>query len=184
MRVRLQRLLFIGVLVVLATSAGQAQGRNRFHAGGSIEDVTVPSAGAWVIHGEWSLDTKADRNGEFSTADFSAVMTMERSDYYLIAHPGLDPENLATRNAHTHHITLEDAVVTTIAGGFRLSGPATVTANGAPAPFGASTVQVDIIGGSVVTFSNLKLTFGGGAAAHFGSQPLSGAVQEQVGQEF
>ena len=102
---------------------------------------------------------------------------MERSDYYLVINPALDPENLATRNAHTHHITLEDAVVTPIAGGFRLTGPATVTGNGAPAPFGASTLQVDIIGGSVVSFSNLKLTFGGGAASHFGSQPLSGAVQ-------
>ena len=178
MRVRLQRLLSVGVLVLLATSTGQAQGPKGFHASGSIDDVTVPSAGAWVIHGKWSLDAKEDRNGEFSTADFSAVMTMERSDYYLVLNPALDPENLATRNAHTHHITLEDAVVTPIAGGFRLTGPATVTGNGAPAPFGASTLQVDIVGGSVVSFSNLKLTFGGGAATHFGSQPLSGAVQK------
>jgi hypothetical protein len=178
MRVRLQRLLSVGVLVLLATSTGQADGPTRFHASGSIEDVTVPSAGAWVIHGKWSLDTKEDRNGEFSNADFSAVMTMERSDYYLVVNPALDPESLATRNAHTHHITLADAVVTPIAGGFRLTGPATVTANGALAPFGASTLEVDIVGASVVSFSNLKLTFGGGAATHFGSQPLSGAVQK------
>jgi hypothetical protein len=178
MRVLLQRLLSVGVLVLLAASTGQAHGPKRFHAGGSIEDVTVPSAGAWVIQGKWSLDAKADRHGEFSTADFSAVMTMERSDYYLVVNPALDPENPATRNAHTHHIALDNAVVTPIAGGFRLTGPAIVTANGALAPFGASTLQVDIVGAALVSLSNVKLTFGGGAATHFGSLPLSGAVQK------
>jgi hypothetical protein len=171
------RLLTLGFLVLFATSTGQAHGPKRFHVSGSIDDVTVPSAGAWVIHGTWSLEAKEDRGGAIPRADFSAVMTMERSDYYLISNPVLDPEDLATRNAHTHHITLEDGVVTPIPGGFRLTGPATVTANGALAPFGASTIQVDVIGSSVVSFSNLKLTFGGGAATHFGSQPLSGAVQ-------
>jgi hypothetical protein len=37
-------------------------------------------------------------------------------------------------------------------------------------------VQIDVIGGSLVAFSNVTLTFGGAAATHFGSNPIAGVV--------
>lgn len=63
--------------------------------------------------------------------------------------------------------------------GFRVSGPVTITGNGNfPPPFGPnSTVQIDVIGGNHLVFSNIKMTFGGDAANHFGSQPVNGVVR-------
>jgi hypothetical protein len=42
---------------------------------------------------------------ESGTADFSAFMNMETSDYG-ISEAIVDPTNPDTRNAHTHHITM------------------------------------------------------------------------------
>jgi len=114
--------------------------------------------------------------------DFSAALTMERSDLGVMQNGGGDLNNPMDRMAHTHHITLVDGEVTTIPGGIEVSGPATVTANGAfPPPFGSDlpTLTIDITGGTgenSVEFSNVTLLFGNPAAEHFGTQPLHGFV--------
>jgi hypothetical protein len=88
---------------------------------------------------------------------------------------GGDPNNPKSRNADTHHIMVSDATVTSLANGFRVSGPATITGNGNfPPPFGPNTtVQIDVLGGNTVDLSNIKLTFIGDAATHFGTQPVN-----------
>jgi hypothetical protein len=104
---------------------------------------------------------------------------MERSDLGVTLTGG-DPNNPASRHAHTHHIIVSNATVTQLANGFRVSGPATITGNGnLPAPdFGPNTtVQIDVIGGNTVSPSNIKLTFIGDAANHFGPQPINGVVR-------
>ena len=60
-----------------------------------------------------------------------------------------------------------------------VTGPATITGNGKfPPPFGtASTLQIDVVGGNSVAFSNVKFTFGGDAAKHFGTQPVNGVIR-------
>ena len=91
-----------------------------------------------------------------------------------------------TRNSHTHHITVTGGVVTPLSNGFRVTGGAIVTGNGAfPAPFGPnSTLQLDIIGANEVQFSNIQLTFVNNAdgstsdgVKHFGTQPINGVVK-------
>jgi hypothetical protein len=142
---------------------------------GLINDHTLPAAGAWEVHGVWTMDVRE----RFGRADFSAALTMERADYWFLTNPNppADPNSLAARNPHTHHVTMTDVLVTTLTNGFRLSGPATLTGNGATPPFGtSSTAQVDITGGNLVTNSNIALTFGGDAVKHFGPDPFSGVV--------
>jgi hypothetical protein len=178
LRERFRWLSLVGVLVLAAGTGGQAHSPRHHTFSGFIADSTVLSAGSWVIHGVWSADTKDGKDGSPDTADFSAALTMERSDYWLLTTSGADADNPATRNAHTHHIALAGATVTPIAGGIRITGPATITANGGVAPFGtSSTLQIDITGSTIVTFSNVKLTFGGDAVTHFGSQALAGVVR-------
>ncbi len=173
-RNRFQWVALVGVLVVAASSGGQADGHKGVSFSGQIDDVTIATAGSWAMHGTWSLHVK----GESDKADFTAAMDMERSDYFYVATPAADPNSLTTRNAHTHNIAIVDGTVTTIPGGFRVSGPAMLTGNGATPPFGTdSTLQVDVTGGNLVMFSNVKLTFGGNAVAHFGALPISGVVR-------
>ena len=174
----------VGLLVSVGGSRGSAQGRgndqfNGLHLTGAINDFTTPSFGAWVVHGTWSLDMV----GGPDAANFSAALTMERADLFFSLTPAADPNNLATRNAHTHHIVVAGGTVTAIPGGFRVTGLASetmVTGNGATAPFEtnppSSTLQIDVIGGNLVAFSNVALTFGGAAAKHFGSNPIAGVV--------
>ena len=173
MRSRLTWLAAISVFALGTGIVGQAQQQVRTFEG-LISDHTTVGAGSWEIHGTWSLRVK----GNSGKADFDAALAMERSDYWLLTTPGVNLESTATRNPHTHHIELADAVVTAISGGFRVSGPATVTGNGAAPPFGNdSSVTIDITGGDIVPYSNIKLTFSGNAASHFGTQPLAGVVQ-------
>lgn len=172
-----RRLMMWGVgLVVLAMSIGaQAQSSRPVHFKGLINDYTpanVSPVGPWEVRGQWSLRLE----GESGKADFSAALTMLRSDYWVVANAA-NVNDPSTRVPHTHHITLEDGVVTPIANGFRVTGAIVATGSGNPAPFGqSSTLQIDITGGSSVAFSNIKLTFGGDAVGHFGSQPLDGVV--------
>src|SRR5690348_9975893 len=107
-------LLCTGVLV-MASRFGYSDSPGAMKLSGIINDHTAVSAGSWELHGEWSLKTKG--NG---TGDFSAVLTMERSDYWAMTSGG-DPN---ARSQHTHHITLTDATVTPITGGFEVSGSA------------------------------------------------------------
>jgi hypothetical protein len=182
---RFRWLAFVGLLILAVGGRGQAQnGREssewrhdegRLILNGVISDHTLASLGSWVLHGVWKLERK-ERTGK---ADFSAALAMERSDYWLLTNPNppADPNSPTARNAHTHHIALEDGIVTALTNGFRVSGPATLTGNGATPPFGtSSTVQVDVTGGDLVVYSNVTLTFGGDAVKHFGAVPLAGVV--------
>lgn len=155
--------------LVMVSSLGFGNPSDATNLSGIIHDHTAVTAGSWELQGEYSLKTKG--NGK---ADFSAILTMERSDYWALT-SGSDPN---ARSAHTHHVTLADGTVTPITGGFEVSGMAAITANGNVAPFGLySPVVIDITGGDTVTLSNIKVTFQGAAAGHFGSAPLSGAVR-------
>jgi hypothetical protein len=158
---------------------------------GLLNDYTPASVngGPYEMRGEWSLALRHDRDSE--TADFSAAMNMETSDWG-ISKGLVDPNDPSTRGAHTHHITLRKAAVTfdtsvcptfnpATSGGFVVTGTANVTGNGSPAPFQSggrppSTVQVCITGGSTVELSNFTLTFIGLATGHFGTQAIHGVV--------
>lgn len=153
------------------------------HFTGLINDVTTSNVGSWAIHGTWTLDMRQGAQ----TGDFTAALSMERSDLFFVTTPGADPNSLSTRNTHTHHISVTHGTVTPIDGGFRVSGAAgltIITANGALAPFEpkppmplTSTLQIDVTGDGLVPFSNIALTFGGKAATHFGSNPIAGVVK-------
>jgi hypothetical protein len=165
-----------GFVLLAATSSTLAQTPDRPESttlSGFINAYSAQSGGGpWEIRGEWSLKL----HGQSGKADFSAVLTMVRSDYWVLGNPaGLT--NPALRGAHTHHVAMVDGTVTPIANGFELNGPIMVTGNGNQAPFAAPTLQVDVTGGQAVAFSNIALTFGGGAASHFGTYPLTGVVR-------
>jgi H+/Cl- antiporter ClcA len=83
----------------------------------------------------------------------------------------------ATRSAHTHHVGLVDGTVTAIPNGYRITGAATITSNGAAAPFSGSPVVVEVTGNTAVTLAKIALTFQGAAVAHFGDQPIEGVVR-------
>ena len=163
----------VGVLVLAASTAALAQAPKPTHFSGAINDYspsTVKPTGPWEIRGPWSLRLK----GESGTADFSAALTMELSDY------SRTPSNVDTagaRGQHTHHITMEDGTVTQIpSGGIEVSGPVDVTKDGSPV-LAPSMLTIDITGGTTVEFSNVTLTFTGPATGHFGSQAIHGVVR-------
>ena len=115
--------------------------------------------------------------GNSTKADFSAELNMELSDGWVITENAnnFDP---AARGAHTHHVTLVDAEVTTTStGGLEITGTATITLNGSPAPVSPAPLTIEITGGTDVAFSNITLTFGSPASNHFGTEPLSGVVR-------
>ncbi len=180
-------------MTVLALAAGAgalAQSPNhisdQMRLRGVINDFTpastVAPGGPWEVRGHWSLVLKRRYCKEDCKADFSAALTMERSDLGVIQNGGGDLNNPMDRMAHTHHITLTDGEVTTIAGGIQVTGLATITANGSfPPPFGSvlPRLTVEVTGGTgedSVPFSNVTLLFGAPAASHFGTSPLHGVV--------
>ncbi len=179
MRNRACRLaVLIAPILALAAGIGAlAQAPKHMEFSGTINDFTPASTGGpWEVRGHWSLTV----NRWTGKAEFSAALTMERSDLGVMLNGGGDLNNPADRNAHTHHVTLTDGEVTTIPGGIQVTGTATVTGNGTvPPPFGSATsaATIDITGGNSVTFSNVALLFGGDAAKHFGSNPLHGVVR-------
>jgi hypothetical protein len=186
MTTRFRWIALVGLLAFVAGGrSGHAQGQrdghfNGLHFTGVINDFTTPALGSWEVHGVWSLDMV----GGPDAANFSAALTMERSDLFFAATPGADANNLAMRNAHTHHLSLSHGTVTPIPGGFRITGPAhetMVTLNGGSTPFEpdppTSTLQIDITGGNLVAFSNITVTFGGAAVKHFGTNPFAGLVK-------
>jgi len=158
------------------------------HYSGFLNDYTpsaaVTKGGPYEMRGKWSLDVDKRRG----TATFSAAMNMETSDYG-IAQNTVDKDDPTTRAAHTHHIVMREGVVTgdwasscptfspAVTGGFVVTGPAYVTGNGGPAPFGnPSQLTICVLGGSNVTFSNITLTLGLPASSHFGKQAIHGVV--------
>ena len=82
---------------------------------------------------------------------------MVRSDLWAVLNSE-DPANTEGRSPHTHHITLEDAEVTTLTNGLRVTGLASVTGNGNPAF--TSPLQINITGGTAVTYSNVAVKAG------------------------
>jgi len=188
------------VLVLALGTSAAAQGRTREHFRGIINDFTpahtVKPSGPWEIHGVWRLDLSPGGG----TADFSAALTMENSDYWLLinSNPPADPDSPATRTPHTHHIALKDAQVTwdpsavssgcpaasykpATTTGFMVTGMASITGNGGYPPFAPegqlSPLTVCVTGGTQVEYSNITLVFSAPASGHFGSQPINGAVR-------
>jgi len=159
--------VFMGLCIAFAgigafTSQGIAQSDSPFKMRGIIDDFTpdLDGNGRYQVSGEWTLELL----GNSGRGNFSFGVNMVRA------------ENPNT-SAHTHYVVLKDATVTEIAGGFRLSGPAVLTGNnGNLAGFSGSTVNVDITGGNTITYTNIALTFEGGAVGHFGALPLHGVV--------
>src|SRR3984957_17349226 len=173
----------------IASVSSQAQDLRPVHFSGVLNDYSpsTVAGGPYEIRGDWALDVV--RGG---TANFSADLNMETSDYGITGATQVDPANPATRSPHTHHISMTNAAVSyntsvcpannpaTTVSGLVVSGTATTTGNGGPATFeakGASTLQVCIMGGSEVTFSNVTLVYKGPATAHFGTQPIHGVVR-------
>jgi hypothetical protein len=159
----LWRVACLVTITVALSSQGLAQTSGQ-KFGGRINDYTaaLDAGGPWHISGEWSLALK----GDSGTGDFSVALNMVRSD---------NP----ARAAHTHHVTLSDGDVTLLANGFRITGAAVMTSNGNTAGFSGSSVDIQVTGGNALPESNVTLTFGGAAAAHFGDQPLHGVVTER-----
>jgi len=187
MRIRFATSL-CGIALALVAGHLQAQELRRVHLSGFINDYSpsTVSGGPYEIHGQWSLDI--NRSG---TADFTADLNMETSDYGITGATQVDPAKPATRSPHTHHISITNAAVSydtsvcpansppTTGPGVVVTGTAATTGNGGQAPFeakGASTLQVCITGGSEVQFSNLTLVYTGPATGHFGTQPIHGVV--------
>ncbi len=181
-----------GIVIVLAGFAlvqTQAQDLRPVHFGGVLNDYSpsTVSGGPYEIRGDWSLDVLKG-----TTANFSADLNMETSDYGITGATQVDPTNPATRSPHTHHISLTNATVSydtsvcpanspaTTVSGLVVTGTATTSGNGGPATFeskGASTLQVCLMGGSEVSYSNVTLVYTGPATTHFGAQPIHGVVR-------
>ena len=174
----------IVVLLLVASMGAVAQNGVRFS--GLINDYTpsidnnqtpaVNLGGPWEIRGEWTLTV--DKDGK---ADFSAALTMERSDEGALLQPG-GLDSTSARKAHTHHLRLVDGTLTVINHGFEVSGTATLTGNGtAPPnpPFSSPSIplRIDITGSDLVKFSNIQLFLEGDAMKHFGSQAVNGVVK-------
>ena len=186
-------------LAVLVSAAGlggltQALARDPpevpAHFSGLINDYSpsTVAGGPYEIRGKWWLDLREGRG----TATFSAALNMETTD----SGKTVDLTNPATRGAHTHHISMTDAMVTydmtgcpafspATTDGFMITGPANVTGNGGPAPFGGpTTLQVCVTGGTTVEFSNITLTFQKPASNHFGTQAIHGVVVKCIGPRW
>jgi hypothetical protein len=167
----------IGLLVLVASVGAVAQNRapERLNFSGLINAYSpqTSTTGPYEVRGTWNLLLR----GNSGKADFSATLNMVLSDGWVLTlgDKNFDP---SVRGAHTHHVTLRNATVTPITGGFKVNGTATITANGTNNPMiSPSPVEVDIVGGTNVKFSNVTLTFGAPASNHFGTEPLPGVVQ-------
>jgi hypothetical protein len=188
-------LRILAALVLAVGTGAQAQAPLPKHLGGIINDYTPATgvSGPWEMHGKWSMKI----NRESGKADFSAFMTMEHSDYWVLANPSTPPappvvDNPPARSPHTHHITMTDVMVSydtsvcpannppTTSAGFVVTGPVSITGNGNPAPFetkGPSMLQVCVTGGADVPFSNVSLVLTGPATGHFGTHAINGVVR-------
>jgi hypothetical protein len=157
----LWRVLSLVTIALALGGPGRAEPEEETRVGGVINDytATLDAGGPWHVSGEWSVSLE----GASGKGDFQAALGMVRAD---------NP----ARAAHVHHVTLRDGDVTALPNGFRISGTAELTSNGNLAGFSGSPVDIQVTGGNTLPFSNLAVTFGGAAAAHFGDQPLHGVV--------
>jgi hypothetical protein len=171
-------------VLVLASIAALAQNATPKRFSGVINAYspqttsTTGTTGPYEIRGPWWMKLR----GDSAKADFFAALDMELSDGWVITenNSNFDPNG---RAAHTHHISLVGGDVTTTAtGGLEITGTATITLNGNPAPVSPSPVTIEITGGTVVEFSNITLTFGSPGSNHFGTEPLPGVVRRVKNQ--
>jgi hypothetical protein len=166
----------IGLLVLLASIGLVAQNRapERTKFSGLINAYSPQgTTGPYEVRGTWDLQLQ----GNSGKADFSATLNMVLSDGWVLTlgDGNFDP---GVRNAHTHHITVHNATVAPITGGFKVNGTARITANGTNNTMvSPSPIEIDVTGGTNVKFSNVTLTFGAPASNHFGPEPLPGVVQ-------
>ena len=173
--------------------AGDREEPPPLHYSGLINDYTPSAAtvkgGPYEMRGRWSLDVD-ERRG---TARFSAAMNMETSDFG-ITQGTVNKDDPTTRGAHTHHILMTDGVISpdwaascpkfspAVTGGFVVTGPAYITGNGGPPPFGnSSQLTLCVLGAGNVMFSNITMTLGAPANTHFGTQAIHGVVLGCVG---
>jgi hypothetical protein len=168
----------VSVLVAMAMAMGlhaSAQETPQTRVSGTFNDYVqveaVAGAGAWHVTGAWT----AKVNAASGKGEFIGSLLGVRSDLWVLLTQA-EPANPALRTPHTHHVGLLEADITVLPNGIRLDGPAIITANGSVAPYSGSMVRVDITGGGLIPFSNIKLTFLGNAVDHFGSQPYDGLV--------
>ncbi len=182
------RIWITTTLLLTATSlclrAQEHQFPPRGHFSGLVNDFTPITTGAspWELRGVWSL--MLDKQS--STATFSATLTMELSEFGQT----VTTVNAVQRAQHAHRITMTTNTVVynptdcppappqtpPYTALIELTGTANIEANGSPAPFGSSPLQVCIAGGTNTEFSNVTLVFAesSGAAGHFGPQAIHG----------
>ena len=155
----LRRLMYLPIALLLLSATLGAQGPG--HLTGIINHYTanLDGNGPWYIAGDWSVTIK----GNSGRADVAIALSMVRE------------LNEAARQPHTHHIGLTNGEARVVDGVLRITGTPDATTNGNSA-FAGSTIQVDISGGNSVPYSNISVTFTGGAAGHFGAAPLQGVV--------
>lgn len=167
------RITALLVLTVSVNARAQSWANKTFR--GVIDGYTPQTTtGPYEMHGPWCV--KVRRDGK--RADFYAALNMELSDGWVITKNNYD-FTPSQRGAHTHHITLGNAEVTPIANGFELTGKASFTLNGGPAPttVAPSDVVITITGGSDIEYSNFSLTFVKPGSNHFGPLPIPGVVK-------
>lgn len=177
MKSRIFSSVFVAVILTAGMGAlGQnwTSDRSPDEFSGVINAYTPQSTtGPYEVRGPWSLLLHEGTR----KADFSAALNMELSDGWVITknNDNFDPD---MRDHHTHHITMTGAEITALStGGFQVSGMATVTLNGNPAPISPTPLTLEITGGSDVEFSNITLTFGSPGSKHFGTMALTGVVR-------
>ena len=170
----------VSLLLAIAVAGGphaSAQETTQTRVSGTFNDYVCVEgasggAGAWHVTGAWT----AKVNAASGKGEFIASLLGVRSDLWVLLTQA-EPANPALRSPHTHHVGLLDGDVSVIPNGIRLEGPAIITANGSVQPYSGSMVRVDITGGELVRFSNMRLTFLETAAVnHFGSQSYDGLV--------
>ena len=174
MNKRLWGALTIGLFVIAMSIVALAQEPQCQTFSGVLNGYSpqTSTTGPYEVRGPWSLTI----DGATGKAKFSAALNMELSDGWVITRNNSDFDPSA-RGAHTHHITMVGDVTELLGGGIRVTGTATVTLNGGPAPISPTPLEVDITGGTKVKYSNVALTFGAPGSKHFGTVPLPGVVR-------
>lgn len=156
----LRRVIPVAAIALAVGTQGAAQGPTTHQLDGIVHHYTaaLDAAGPWHISGEWSVRVK----GNSGRADFAAALAMVRSDN-------------ATRQPHTHHVTIDEGDFAFTATGFSINGVATVTGNGNMSF--TSLVEVLVTGGNALPHSNISVQFQSApGVAHFGAGPLQGVV--------
>ena len=161
------------------------------HFNGVINDYSpsTVSGGPWEIRGDWSLDVA--RSG---TANFSADLTMETSDYGITDPTQVDPtqplDSDPPHSPHHHderHRQLRHERLPRQqprhhrrrrCGHRHGHDYRRMEARRHLSPRAHPRSQVCIIGGSEVEFSNVTLVFTGPATTHFGPQAIHGVVNK------